>query len=194
MLFDSILPTVAAAAAKSLQLCLTLCNPIHGSPPGSCVPGVFQARILDWVAISFSMEAAGGGKRGRRLGFAWVELEMAVRFWEHDWELRREFWARDPNMGVVGTEMVFKASGWNFALLIASPICRHRWANYQCMEEDKESNQPIMVSGNHILPPILINPHSPWASCKHTNKPKRKWVNLLISCSQYIEIWRGEMN
>ena len=60
----------AAAAAKSLQLCLTLCNPIHGSPPGSCVPGVFQARILDWVAISFSMEAAGGGKRGRRLGFA----------------------------------------------------------------------------------------------------------------------------
>ena len=43
-----------AAAAKSLQLCLTLCNPIDSSPPGSPVPGVFQARILEWVAISFS--------------------------------------------------------------------------------------------------------------------------------------------
>ena len=44
----------AAAAAKSLQLCLTLCDPIDGSPPGSPVPGILQARILEWVAISFS--------------------------------------------------------------------------------------------------------------------------------------------
>ena len=44
----------AAAAAKSLQSCLTLCNPIDGSPLGSCVPGILQARILEWVAISFS--------------------------------------------------------------------------------------------------------------------------------------------
>ena len=44
----------AAAAAKSLQLCLTLCNPIDGSPPGSLVPGILQARTLEWVAISFS--------------------------------------------------------------------------------------------------------------------------------------------
>ena len=45
---------VAAAAAKSLQSCLTLCNPIDGSPPGSPVPGILQARTLEWVAISFS--------------------------------------------------------------------------------------------------------------------------------------------
>ena len=44
----------AAAAAKSLQLCLTLCDPIDGSPPGFPVPGILQARILEWVAISFS--------------------------------------------------------------------------------------------------------------------------------------------
>ena len=44
----------AAAAAKSLQLCLTLCDPIDGSPPGSAVPGILQARTLEWVAISFS--------------------------------------------------------------------------------------------------------------------------------------------
>ena len=45
-----------AAAAKLLQSCLTLCNPIDGSPPGSAIPGTLQARTLEWVAISFSGE------------------------------------------------------------------------------------------------------------------------------------------
>ena len=44
----------AAAAAKSLQLCPTPCDPINSSPPGSAVPGILQARTLEWVAISFS--------------------------------------------------------------------------------------------------------------------------------------------
>ena len=44
----------AAAAAKSLQSCPTLCDPIDGSPPGSAVPGILQTRTLEWVAISFS--------------------------------------------------------------------------------------------------------------------------------------------
>ena len=44
----------AAATAKSLQSCPTLCDPIDGSPPGSPVPGILQARTLKWVAISFS--------------------------------------------------------------------------------------------------------------------------------------------
>ena len=46
--------SVAAAAAKSLQLCPTLCNPIDGSPPGFSVHGILQARTLEWVATSFS--------------------------------------------------------------------------------------------------------------------------------------------
>ena len=45
---------LAAAAAKSLQSCPILCDPIDGSPPGSPVPGILQARTLEWVAISFS--------------------------------------------------------------------------------------------------------------------------------------------
>ena len=44
----------AAAAAESLQSCPTLCDPTDGSPPGSPVPGILQARTLEWVAISFS--------------------------------------------------------------------------------------------------------------------------------------------
>ena len=48
------IPSAAAAAAKSLQSCPTLCNPIDGSPPGSDIPEILQARTLKWVAISFS--------------------------------------------------------------------------------------------------------------------------------------------
>ena len=48
------LQDLLAAAAKALQSCLTLCNPIDGSPPGSPVLGILQARTLEWVAISFS--------------------------------------------------------------------------------------------------------------------------------------------
>ena len=59
-----------AAAAKSLQLCPTLCNPIDGSPPGSPVPGILQARTLEWVAISFSK--AGKWK---------VKVKLLSRIW-----------------------------------------------------------------------------------------------------------------
>ena len=47
--------TLAAAAARSLQPCPILYDPIDGSPPGSSVPGILQARILGWVAVSFSL-------------------------------------------------------------------------------------------------------------------------------------------
>ena len=49
-----VLNSAAAAAAKLLQSCPTLCDPRDGSPPGSPVPGILQARTLEWVAISFS--------------------------------------------------------------------------------------------------------------------------------------------
>ena len=50
----TLLVTAAAAAAKSRQSCPTLCDPMDGSPPGSAVPRILQARTLEWVAISFS--------------------------------------------------------------------------------------------------------------------------------------------
>ena len=52
--FHYILPLGVAATAKSLLSCPTLCDPRDGSPPGSTVPGILQARTLEWVAISFS--------------------------------------------------------------------------------------------------------------------------------------------
>ena len=61
----------AAAAAKSLQSCLTLCDPIDGSLPGSSAHGIFQARVLEWVAIAFSDEL--NMEQGSALGFLWKE-------------------------------------------------------------------------------------------------------------------------
>ena len=58
--YHNIVSLIAAAtAAKSLQSCLTLCDPIDGSPPGSPVPGILQARVLEWVAIAFSVSLIG---------------------------------------------------------------------------------------------------------------------------------------
>ena len=54
MRFSVYVDVTHAAAAESLQSCPTLCDPIDGKPPGSPVPGVFPARVLEWVAIAFS--------------------------------------------------------------------------------------------------------------------------------------------
>ena len=57
----------AATAAKSLQPCLTLCDPVDSSPPGSPVPRILQARTLEWVAISFSKLVAATIKNNREI-------------------------------------------------------------------------------------------------------------------------------
>ena len=75
--------SIHAAAAKSLQPCPTLCNPIDGSPPGSPVPGILQARILEWVAISFSPPSIGL--------FKWIPVTLCELgtplqcSWDHLW-------------------------------------------------------------------------------------------------------------
>ena len=65
----------SAAAATSLQSCPTLCNPIDGSPPDSSVPGILQARILEWVAISFSVYLEYIEKiLGRMKNTSWIKI------------------------------------------------------------------------------------------------------------------------
>ena len=65
----------AAAAAKSLQSCPTLCDPMVGSPPGSPVPGVLQARTLEWVAISFSSGRLEKTTKFSRQLQSWAQAE-----------------------------------------------------------------------------------------------------------------------
>ena len=78
----SLIQKYVAAAAKSLRLCPTLCDPIHGSPPGSPIPGILQARTLEWVAISFSNAWKWKGKakllsRVQLLATPWTAAHQA---------------------------------------------------------------------------------------------------------------------
>ena len=81
----------AAAAAKSLQSCLILCDPIDGSPPGSTTPGILQARTLEWVAISFSN------------AWKWSRIRLLVTPWTAAYQAppsmgfsRQEYWSGLP--------------------------------------------------------------------------------------------------
>ena len=92
------LPCSTAAAAKSLQSCLTLCDPIDGSPPGSPVPGVLQARTLEWVAISFSN--AGKWKvKMKSLSRVWLLATPWTAAYQTPWSMgfsRQEYWSGLP--------------------------------------------------------------------------------------------------
>ena len=101
------LTTSAAAAAKSLQSCMTLCDPTDGSPPGSPAPGILQARTLEWVAISFCN--------------AW-KWKVKVKSLSHVWLLATPWTAAlqaPPSMGFSrqeywsGVPVVFKYVLWD---------------------------------------------------------------------------------
>ena len=95
---EEYVPMYAAAAAKSLQSSPTLCNPVDGSPPGSPVPGILQARTLEWVAIAFSNAWKWKGK---------VKSLSRVWLFETPWTVahqappstgfsRQEYWSGVP--------------------------------------------------------------------------------------------------
>ena len=90
--------TAAAAAAKLLQSCPTLCDPIDGSPPGSTIPGILQARTLEWVAISFSNVWKGKVKvkslsRVQLLATPWSAAYQALPSMGFS---RQEYWSGVP--------------------------------------------------------------------------------------------------
>ena len=89
---------LAAAAAKVLQSCPTLCDPIDGSPPGSPVPGTLQARTLEWAAISFSIAGKGKVKvkslsHARLLVTPWTAAHQAPPSMGFS---RQEYWSAVP--------------------------------------------------------------------------------------------------
>ena len=91
-------PAAAAAAAKSLQPCLTLCDPIDISPPGSPIPGILQARTQEWVAISFS-----SAWKWKVKGNSLSHIRLLVTPWTAAYQAppsmgfsRQEFWSGVP--------------------------------------------------------------------------------------------------
>ena len=89
----------AAAAAKSLHLCPTLCDPIDDSPPGSPVPGILQASTLEWVAISFS-NAWKWKVKGKSLSHVWVFATPWTAAYQAPPSMgfsRQEYWSGMPS-------------------------------------------------------------------------------------------------
>ena len=96
--YISMRASAAAAAAKSLQSCPTLCDPRDGSPPGSPIPGILQARTLEWVAISFSSAGKWKGKvkslsRVWLLATPWTAAYQALPSMGFS---RQEYWSGVP--------------------------------------------------------------------------------------------------
>ena len=88
----------AAAAAKSLQLCPNLCDPIDGSPPGSPIPGILQARTLEWVAISFS-NAWKWKVKVKSLSYVWPSAVPWTEAYQAPPSMgfsRQEYWSGVP--------------------------------------------------------------------------------------------------
>ena len=103
---------IAAAAAKSLQSCPTVCDPIDGSPPGSSVSGILQARTLEWVAISFS-NAWKQKVKGKSLSRVWLCDPMDCSP------------PGPPSLGFSRQEdwtMVSQTTGWRWVVR-GSPLC-----------------------------------------------------------------------
>ena len=88
----------AAAAAKLLQSCLTLCDPTDGSPPGSPIPGILQARTLEWVAISFS-NAWKWKVKVKLLSYVWLLATPWIAAYQAPPSMgfsRQEYWSGVP--------------------------------------------------------------------------------------------------
>ena len=111
---------VCTASAKSLQSCPTLCDPIDGSPPGSPVPGILQARTLEWVAISFSNARKWKVKvkslsRVRLLATPWTAAYQAPPSMGFS---RQKYWSGVPLPSPL------------FALRPNKDTITHEWASY----------------------------------------------------------------
>ena len=84
----------AAAAAKSRQSCPTLCDPIDSSPPGSALPGILQARTLEWVAISFPNAGLWPMTKG---------VKQAQTIWINRYEARHMVWGKEKLVSAKGS-------------------------------------------------------------------------------------------
>ena len=95
--------TATAATAKSLQSCPTLCDPIDGRPPGSPVPGILQAKTLEWVAISFS-SAWKWKAKGKSLSRVWLLATPRTAAYQVPPSMgfsRQEYWSGVPSLSLI---------------------------------------------------------------------------------------------
>ena len=117
-----------AAAAKSLQSCLTLCDPIDGSPPGSPIPGILQTRTLEWVAISFS-NAWKWKVKGKLLSRVWLLATPWTTAYQAPPSMgfsRQEYWSQVPLPSPFLSWMVWFPMWYNKLLVLSSVLSSSR--------------------------------------------------------------------
>ena len=155
--------TAAAAAAKSLQSCPTLCNPIDGSPPGSSVPGILQTRILEWVAISFSS--------------AWK------------WKVKVKSLSRVRLLATHGLQPTRLLRPWDFPGRFLNPSKTSTSEEYaQQINEiywKLQLLQPVLVNRKGL---ILLHNYS-WWHVTITKASKVEWIGLQSFVSSIIFTW-----
>ena len=182
----------AAAAAKSLQSCPTLCDPIDGSPPGSAVPGILQARTLEWVAISFSNAWKGKVKvkslsRVRLLATPWTaayQAPLSMGFF------RQEYWSGvplpSPRMQFALVEMVTPLNLVRCYRSCAGRVKDTRLSGIWVPARSGLLGFPLLASqdGSHsLLPSVRLKPNT----CSH--RPVRTSSDQ--STSHVSNLWQG---
>ena len=136
----------AAAAVKSLQSCPTLCDPMDGSPPGSPVPGILQARTLEWVAISFSN--AWKWKVNVKLlsrvwlfATPWTVAYQALPFKEF---LRQEYWSGVP-LPSPFQFILLKLNINRYHLLSCTPVTLQLLHDWDSIIHNEEVQQSLTI-------------------------------------------------
>ena len=143
---------ITAVAAKSRQSCLTLCNPIDGSPPGSSVLGILQARILEWVAISFSNAQKWKLK---------VKSLSHVQLFATPWTVAHQ---APPSMGFPRQEYQSGLPLPSLMLLLRTPkFCYIRWGTFKVL---------IKI----VIQKMFIT----WLTKQWTNKSSRDWNKWMM--------------
>ena len=123
-----------------LQLCLTLCNPIDGSPPGSPVPGILQARTLEWVAISFS-NAWKWKVKVKSLSRVWLSATPWTAAYQDSPSMgfsRQEYWSGLPLPSPGIPAKVFQILK-DDAVKATHSICQQLWKNHHWPQDWKRS-------------------------------------------------------
>ena len=189
---------LVAAAAKSLQSCPTLCDPIDSSPPGSPIPGILQARTLEWVAISFSN------------AWKWKEkakLFSRVQLFQTPWTVayqaplsmgfsRQEYWSRVPSLSPVLLVRVFQTFiPEKFQHLIALNFPGHDWSNGSFIILTKCENTKTHPSNHWVSYNILFatlysdEARVSWCSGSITTQ----WKSYSSSCVHVFFLWEPEL-
>ena len=173
-------------AAKSLPSCLTLCDPTGGSPPGSPVPGILQARTLEWVAISFS-NAWKWKVKGKLLSRVWLFVTPWTTAYQAPLSMgfsRQEYWSRVPSPSPNHV-----TRGLEFSVLSPWPPGREEGSAGWTLANSQRFNQSCLLTKPPSNPQKMVYgellgwwTHGDQGKVAHLERAKKLYALSPISC------------